>query len=645
MQIYPLQIVFSGYAIIGLTLLILAASTAVYLLRLSSKSQATWSLIGFFSMVALSGGATVLANAFLYWDRLFVPWQDFWILAGGVALAQFAYSLPRYEPSLEAKSVRVVMGGLAFLALAYCFIFDYRFLFDWTPQLDVSDAYYLLLPVGTLLIVMIFLRRSVQFSIQAESLSRSRSETRDIWQHLIHPQGEDAKVLRSLAFALSLAFLPGLQTLFGFPYPYGFILSNIGSILAIVAIALVYFNYAPEVNSFMAKLVGITLTSVLLIFAISGSMDIYNAQSDFSAARWQMIASIHSALIKTGEFFADDPLQVAYVVSWDSTKPQVAGAYRQIFRADGEVHFALDRFIDENRKGYLEIWSHPVTGTLAKLTNDDFRSVQRYWTYPLGSAQEDYQSYIFVAGGTAYEIGFSSAAADEYLSVIVSKWLILILISSAFVLLIFPLFFRRTLVEPLNNLLDGITRVNQGNLDTADTAAQQLKHWDKSIKEIKLGGMGIITEENGELKTHLVGVRAAGTGAKWGTIIGATGGLATGVMAVMGVLTGGLGLIPGAVAGLAVGAASGALLHKRIGMSDEDRTRLQAHLKDGGAALAVMVDDYEVESTKTEITSLGGDVNHFVLPEQVMDEAEETVQTISDAQEASPSGELASSQD
>jgi uncharacterized membrane protein len=140
--------------------------------------------------------------------------------------------------------------------------------------------------------------------------------------------------------------------------------------------------------------------------------------------------------------------------------------------------------------------------------------------------------------------------------------------------------------------------------------------------------MGIITEENGELKTHLVGVRA-------------TGGLATGVMAVMGVLTGGLGLIPGAVAGLAVGAASGALLHKRIGMSDEDRTRLQAHLKDGGVALAVMVDDYEVESTKTEMTSLGGDVNHFVLPEQVMDEAEETVQTISDAQEASPSGELA----
>lgn len=177
------------------------------------------------------------------------------------------------------------------------------------------------------------------------------------------------------------------------------------------------------------------------------------------------------------------------------------------------------------------------------------------------------------------------------------------------------------------------------DVDTADTAAQQLKHWDKSIKEIKLGGMGIVTEENGELKTHLVGSRAAGTGAKWGTIIGATGGLATGVMAVMGVLTGGLGLIPGAIAGLAVGTASGALLHKRIGMTDEDRARLQAHLKDGGAALAVMVDDYEIESTRKEIADLGGDVDHFVLPEQVMDEVEEAYQAISDAQEATAQGD------
>ena len=66
MLTYPLHIAFSGYTIIGLTLLVLAASMAGYLLRLRSKSQATWSLSVFFLLVALSGGTTILANAFLH---------------------------------------------------------------------------------------------------------------------------------------------------------------------------------------------------------------------------------------------------------------------------------------------------------------------------------------------------------------------------------------------------------------------------------------------------------------------------------------------------------------------------------------------------------------------------------------------------
>lgn len=171
------------------------------------------------------------------------------------------------------------------------------------------------------------------------------------------------------------------------------------------------------------------------------------------------------------------------------------------------------------------------------------------------------------------------------------------------------------------------------SIEAADAAAQQLKLWDKEEDAIKLGGMGIVSLENGNLKTHLVGARATGTGAKWGSILGATGGLATGIMAVTGVLTGGIGLIPGAIAGVALGAAGGALLHKRIGMTDGDRARLEDHLKNGGVALAVMADDHEVEPTKAEIAALGGDVEHFAIPVQVMEEVDETHAAVAQAQE------------
>ena len=169
--------------------------------------------------------------------------------------------------------------------------------------------------------------------------------------------------------------------------------------------------------------------------------------------------------------------------------------------------------------------------------------------------------------------------------------------------------------------------------DAADDAAKQLKHWDKDESDIKLGGMGIITMEDGKLKTHKVGARATGTGAKWGTILGATGGMAAGLLTVAGVMTGGLGLIPGAIAGLAAGAGAGALFHKKIGMTDADRARLEDHLRNGGAALAVMTDAVEVEPTKAEIAALGGDVEHYAIPDEVMAELEETQEYVADIQD------------
>jgi uncharacterized membrane protein/predicted flap endonuclease-1-like 5' DNA nuclease len=164
--------------------------------------------------------------------------------------------------------------------------------------------------------------------------------------------------------------------------------------------------------------------------------------------------------------------------------------------------------------------------------------------------------------------------------------------------------------------------------DAADAAAVKLKLWDKAVKDIKLGGIGIITLEDGKLKTHKVGARATGTGAKWGTIAGVTGGLAAVV------LTGGTALIPAAVAGLGAGTIGGSLFHKRVGLTDDDESRLTKHLQGGGAALAVMADDFEVEPTKAEIALLGGDVEHYTVPDEVMREVAETHEAIAEAEEA-----------
>lgn len=156
-------------------------------------------------------------------------------------------------------------------------------------------------------------------------------------------------------------------------------------------------------------------------------------------------------------------------------------------------------------------------------------------------------------------------------------------------------------------------------VDKADAAANQLKLWDKAHDAVKLGGIGILYWEDGKIKTHKVGARAAGTGAKWGTILG----VATGI------LSGGVTVIGGAVAGVAGGAVLGSLFHKHLGLSDEDKARLEKHLQNGGAALVVMADAHEVAPAQEEIEKLGGAVESYAVPE-------ETVETAEAAEEVKP---------
>lgn len=56
------------------------------------------------------------------------------------------------------------------------------------------------------------------------------------------------------------------------------------------------------------------------------------------------------------------------------------------------------------------------------------------------------------------------------------------------------------------------------NEHAAEMAAAGLKDWDHACPDIKLGDIGILTMDDGDVKAHMVGGRAAGKGTKWGTI-------------------------------------------------------------------------------------------------------------------------------
>jgi uncharacterized membrane protein len=133
----------------------------------------------------------------------------------------------------------------------------------------------------------------------------------------------------------------------------------------------------------------------------------------------------------------------------------------------------------------------------------------------------------------------------------------------------------------------------------AEQAAQELMLWDKDDDLITLDAIGILTKDaQGKLETRNLSTRNAAKGALIGLGLGA----------LAAVFSGGLTLLPAALAGAAGGGLVGALSKKGLGMSDADLQHLSGELEGGRAALLVLCDDHEVAVTTVLLTAAGGTV-------------------------------------
>ena len=157
--------------------------------------------------------------------------------------------------------------------------------------------------------------------------------------------------------------------------------------------------------------------------------------------------------------------------------------------------------------------------------------------------------------------------------------------------------------------------------DEADRAVDHLKQWDKASKEIKLGAIGVLVKDDkGKIKTHKLGSRKTGTGAV--------------LFALVGVLSGGITVVGGAV----IGAIFGSLFHKGLGMSKEDLARIGGELDGGKAAVAVLAEPQEAAAISAKLAELGGRPETHEVSAEVVQEAETAA---AEAPEEAPAEEAA----
>ena len=153
--------------------------------------------------------------------------------------------------------------------------------------------------------------------------------------------------------------------------------------------------------------------------------------------------------------------------------------------------------------------------------------------------------------------------------------------------------------------------------ESADKAVAELKGWDTASDDVKLGAIGILVkDENGKIKTHKLGARAGGKGAKTGLILGV----------IAAILSGGVTLLGGVVAGAVGGALLGSLFHRNVGLSKDDLNRIGAELDQGHAAVGIMATPAEVPGVSAKMKELGGEPQDFELSDEAVEKASEAAE-------------------
>jgi len=218
---------------------------------------------------------------------------------------------------------------------------------------------------------------------------------------------------------------------------YAFMFSYVTAI-AFFYVFIVYITYSPEPTTFLVKIVSISGISVLTLLGLVSSVSLNQAEEAYDRTRRAEI-EMARALLNKGDLAAL-PASLQYVLE----------------KTDSETvlrHSALPS---------LE---------LAQFRGTSFTREQAAGSGHSGSARDYRQAgnhfftvYRQELPGRHLEFGFSYLAYRQEIHTVARQFALIILAAMALLLVVFPVFFRPSLIAPLKQLMAGVERIQQGDL-------------------------------------------------------------------------------------------------------------------------------------------------------------------------------------
>lgn len=467
----PLML-FGYQAITRLTLVILGLTLTFYLWQIKQKSIATW--LFFFSFICMTLGFVALFIPL--WLHIVEPLQLIFLILSQALLIQFGYYFPIYDQPRESRMTCIISG--VFLSGVLGLGGYYTSLFLTSPSAarmlsSIRGILYLLLLLHILLTLGLLFRQTIrrigtEFSKQGNIPHRIQQAVTGF----MHPPEKESRMLRNIVLGLSLGLIPGIAEPL---YRTGMIsrptmtyMVDLGLLLMMFIVFVTYLNGTHESVSLTVRLVSVPLVTLLALFGTVGliTANRFNAQSEHERQTQMLLA--YKAILD-GDFTVLTE-QFVYIATQDTTENAQNTPYRVLFVRDTDwgAQFLHDEDSIRQQAPSLFIPEVPVTASdeFRKTTSLQLESLLRFDEKPVMGAAK-YFSYRFTYERTIYEIGFAMLEQRLDIHKTAVGFLYLLILGSLFILLVFPRFFKKTLVNPLNALLNGVRQANANSLDVA----------------------------------------------------------------------------------------------------------------------------------------------------------------------------------
>jgi class 3 adenylate cyclase/HAMP domain-containing protein len=445
--------------------------------RNKTKTLATKHLLFFLIGVTVVFLAFIIIFSSLNHNYSLTAW---WILHlvvfSIVSVLQFVYHFHKNIHPRESKIVFYISLLAAILVYAYYF---HKTLF-LTPEFNFEGNLFLLyntpevgivIGIQVIWISILLFRKAAAFSgvekLDLKKMGIRRFSFKGLYltlQHLpaviyniVTTRNKMARATRNIGYIfLSPLVLVGAIVLAYIELLSWEIVAHIlgtGCTVAAFVFVLLYINHSSEPSTFHIKLVGISLGTVLIFLGLVANVALVIKDNAYDRLCLTEVRQCKNA-VKANDF-SNLSENILYIVAYPRKGKVSAKDYRNIYTSKDDLINLLSfeekiGSISINDRNSLKSWSE-LERAYRRIDELDPR---QYFIH-----------FDFLLEDSIYEVGFSYLDYRQTMHDTCVTLVLIMLASTLFIVIVFPVFFKETLFKPLSELLSGVRKVNDGNLD------------------------------------------------------------------------------------------------------------------------------------------------------------------------------------